>query len=265
VVTEKELFIPHPDWIKFVNYIKKKNRYRLSQDLETFIQKILDTSKNRKISVRKHRVFWRARFGEYWFPRPVWHDKYSCLYPHPLPCSKMGAPPTNKSKEGRLNPKGITYLYLSSDYQTALSEIRPRFNEPVSVGKFKIVRNQIVLDTTTSVIVHDKLKYKDAEIQDINHIWESISDAFSNPVSYYEDNLQYVPTQYIAELFKEMGFDGVKYKSSVRKDGYNLLIFNNKVAKCIQCQLFYIDDIIYKTKSIGHPETHKEMESRIFY
>ena len=250
----REIFLPHPEWLGFKEHLRKKNRYRLNEKCEEFIQKLLNSSGIRGISIRKNRIFWRARIGEHWLSRPIWHDRFSSLYPHPLLCSKMGAPPINKSQEGRLNPKGISYLYLSSDYETSIAEVRPRVDAPVSVGKFKVTKNQTVLDTTSSV----------SEDSDIEHIWKSINDSFSAPVSYYEDNLQYIPTQYLTDLFKNAGFDGIKYKSSVRKGGYNLLLFNKKVATCIQCRLYYIKEIIYKTKTIGRAESRQEMNSRIY-
>jgi RES domain-containing protein len=253
-VAIKNIFFPHPEWSAFTDHLRKKNRYRLNKKWEDFIQKILNASKTRGILIRKDRVFWRARIGEHWLPRPTWPDKLSSIYPHPLLCSKMGAPPTNKSKEGRSNPKGISYLYLSSDYKTSIAEVRPRVGAPVSVGKFKIIKNQTVLDTTSSV----------SEESDIEHIWKSINDSFSAPMAYYEDNLQYVSTQYLAELFKGAGFDGIKYKSSVRKGGYNLLLFNKKIATCVQCRLYYVEEIIYKTKGLGRGESRQEMDSRIY-
>ena len=197
---KKDIFLPDPQWLKFVDYLRKKNRYRLNNRWESFIQKILNTAKDRRISLKKGRVFWRARIGEYWLPRPTWPDKLSCMYPHPLPCSKMGAPPTNISKEGRLNPKGISYLYLSSGYKTAISEVRPRVGAPVSVGKFKIVQDQIVLDTSTSLNIHNSSKDKNSQKSAIDHIWESINDAFANPMAYYEDILQYVPTDVVPSI-----------------------------------------------------------------
>ena len=262
---KKDIFFPHPEWLAFMDYLRKRNRYRLNKRWEDFVQKILDTSKNREILIKKHRVFWRARIGEYWLPRPTWPDKWSSLYPHPLACSKMGAPSTNISKEGRLNPKGISYLYLSSDYKTSIAEVRPRVGSPVSVGKFKIVRDQNVLDTTILLNLHNGPKCKNLQRSEIDHIWESINDEFSYPMAYYEDNLQYVPTQYLAELFKYTGFDGIKYKSSVRKGGYNLLLFNKKSAKCLQCRLYVVEEVIYKAKGFGRTESREEMESRIYY
>jgi RES domain-containing protein len=253
-VAIKDIFLPHPEWSAFTDYLRKKNRYRLNKKWEAFIQKLLDTAKNHEILIKKHRVFWRARIGEHWLTRPTWPDRWSSLYAHPLPCSKMGAPPTNILKEGRLNPKGISCLYLSSDYKTAIAEVRPRVNTPVSAGKFKIIRNQTVLDTTSSV----------SEESDIEHIWKSINDSFSDPMAYYEDNLQYVPTQYLAELFKGAGFDGIKYISSVKKGGYNLLLFNKKMATCIQCRLYYVEEVIYKTRGLGRVESRQEMDSRIY-
>jgi DNA polymerase elongation subunit (family B) len=104
---------------------------------------------------------------------------------------------------------------LSSDDRTAIAEVRPRDYTPISVGKFQIVRDQNVLAATESLNRKTKPKNKKLQKSDMEHIWESINEAFSEPMTYYEDTLQYTSTQYLAEAFKNAGFDGVKYKLGI--------------------------------------------------
>ena len=47
----------------------------------------------------------------------------------PYPIEKMGAPPHRRAGHGRANPAGIRYLYLGSEPETAVAEIRPHTGE----------------------------------------------------------------------------------------------------------------------------------------
>ncbi|MGS2724835.1 RES domain-containing protein [Porticoccus sp. GXU_MW_L64] len=46
-----------------------------------------------------------------------------------FPVDEMGAPPKRLASQGRANPAGIPYLYLASNPETAVSEIRPHTGE----------------------------------------------------------------------------------------------------------------------------------------
>ncbi len=53
----------------------------------------------------------------------------------------MGKPPLGRSTQGRANPIGISYLYVTSDIKTAISEIRPHKGALVTVAKIKLPDN----------------------------------------------------------------------------------------------------------------------------
>ena len=59
----------------------------------------------------------------------------------PLNRKDIGAPPPHKTSDGRINPRGISYLYLSDDIETALIEVRPWLKQEVTVGYFEITKN----------------------------------------------------------------------------------------------------------------------------
>ncbi|MBR2638656.1 MAG: RES family NAD+ phosphorylase, partial [Bacteroidaceae bacterium] len=54
-----------------------------------------------------------------------------------------------------------------------------------------------------------------------------IQSAFSSPIN-NPDN--YIPSQIIAEYFRHLGYDGIRYSSSLHREGHNLTIFD--VTKC---------------------------------
>ncbi len=65
----------------------------------------------------------------------------------PVPHSRERMKPLkDRAPEGRINPKGIPCLYLATERDTALSEVRPWIGSLNSVGQFKTSRNLVVID-----------------------------------------------------------------------------------------------------------------------
>jgi len=74
------------------------------------------------------------------------------------------------------------------------------------------------------------------------NIMAVISDAFKTPN--YDEPLEYVPTQYIAEYIKEIhSYDAIKYWSSLKKGGKNIVIFNSELCEVLSSKLIGVMDI----------------------
>ena len=58
----------------------------------------------------------------------------------------MSAPPAGRSSEGRANARGITCLYLASDADTTLHEVRAGVFDYVCVGTFQLRKDITVVD-----------------------------------------------------------------------------------------------------------------------
>ena len=54
-----------------------------------------------------------------------------------------------------------------------------------------------------------------------------VQSAFSFPTNNPDD---YIPSQIIAEFFRHLGYDGIRYSSSLHRGGYNLTVYD--VSKC---------------------------------
>ena len=117
------------------------------------------------------------------------------------------------AKEGRVNPKGIPCLYLATDRDTAIAEVRPWVGSLISVAQFKITRDLRIVDCT-----HENPRagvYKDELSPAIGVVWTHIDWAFSQPVTPDDSSTDYVPTQIIAEYFKGKALDGIAYRSGL--------------------------------------------------
>ncbi|WP_413773684.1 RES domain-containing protein [Paenibacillus validus] len=60
---------------------------------------------------------------------------------------------------------------------------------------------------------------------------------------------EYVPTQYLAELIKTLGYDGFIFKSSVGPDN-NLVFFDQTKLKAINSRLYQVSSISYEFEEL---------------
>ena len=124
-----------------------------------------------------------------------------------LPMERM-KPLKDRAVEGRANPKGIPYLYLATNRETALAEVRPWIGSLISVGAFEILRELRIVNCSSddhNIIYREEPPPEERE----KAVWVSIDRAFSRPVDPSDDVAAYVPTQILAELFKAEGYDGI--------------------------------------------------------
>lgn len=228
-------FISWRSYYRFEQIVKRKNRYIQDPEVKDFLQTILETSKSRVEEVKKGSVLWRSQLGHGW--RPYYEGKEHI---DDIPCAfipQRMKPVQNASSEGRANPKGIPYLYLSTDMNTAMAEVRPWVGSYISVAQFKLLKSVRLMNCTSD----DKgtmiyLKEPEPGKREVA-VWKDIDKAFSMPVTSDETTADYAPTQILAELFKNNGVDGIAYRSSLGK-GHNRMLFDLEVAYPINCTLY---------------------------
>lgn len=142
--------------------------------------------------------------------------------------------PTKNATQGRINPIGISYLYTARDINTAISEIQPTIEQIVSVAKIKTSKKLklFCFDFKEALKNSDFWKLPLSEYKnrvgmsylELKIFFDVMSRSFSKPVT--DDIGNYYATQYISEFIKKKGFDGIKYKSSLREGGYNIVLFD---------------------------------------
>jgi RES domain len=148
---------------------------------------------------------------------------------------------SDKIKDGRANPARIKYLYIAEEENTALAEIRPLLKSHVSIAKIKVLNELRIADLTHNILMN-------VSDNDQTLIYLIIEE-FSKPNN--NEPLDYLPTQYISEYIKSIGFDGIKYNSSLYSGGKNYVIFNYKKCKAISSKLYELTDICYEAKCLG--------------
>lgn len=150
--------------------------------------------------------------------------------------SESSAPKPDSVGNGRANPDHIRYLYLCEDRVTPVYEVRPVIGDYVSVAKFRLQKEVKVYDLTLDI--KDVLKDGETEITSLFNI---IGGMFSRPLN--GDRNTYLPTQYLAEEIKRMGFDGLRYNSSLHSGGVNVVLFDPDVCKALSSDLIAVKGI----------------------
>ncbi len=149
----------------------------------------------------------------------------------PLDAGNLGAPPSQKATAGRMNPPGISYLYLALEPSTAAAEIVRSPPCAVAYGRFGATKslkilNLIDLPAITSIFDYERLREREFLLFLIEFV-----KAISRPVEKDgAEHVEYVPSQVVCEYFasvfqQEAPLDGMLYPSAVREGGRNLVLF----------------------------------------
>ena len=149
-------------------------------------------------------------------------------------------PPEEKCVAGRANPDCVRYLYVCEDDITPVYEVKPALKQVVSLAKLKLKKDIKVFDFATDFCLDgDKMQ----------GLFSFIAEKFSVPN--YNDLIKYIPTQCIAEKIKKLGFDGIRFKSSLNSGGKNVVMFDASVCDVVSTSLVEISDICIRTKAPG--------------
>ncbi len=221
-------------WDRFKEEIKYKNRFHISKInlIDLSILKTFFENESFIKEIRRGRNFYRCRIST----------------KQGYPNDKMWNPPKEYASSGRANPKGISYLYLGSRIETTFYESRASLFDYASVAKFKLKEDIKILDLKNPE--YDIIRWSENDAIEQFLIYGSfirtLQQEISLPIRKQDKALDYIPTQYISEYIKSLGFDGIEYQSSLDKDGYNLAIFNPEKFDCIETKVYDINDIELK-------------------
>lgn len=230
-------------FVHFSSSVRYHCRYARTADTEAFLSALADTAEARSRDLPSDSTYWRAQLGVATVERKLEDaDANLTVYTDvdvPFPAERM-VPLRHAAQEGRVNPKGIPCLYLATDKETAMSEIRPWLGAKLSVAIFRTERALRIVDCS---IHHDshwllKLPWDNPSPEQITEaIWAQVDEAFSEPITDDVATAAYAPTQVIAEAFRQRGFDGVVYRSKLGP-GFNLALFDLDCAKPVVRRLF---------------------------
>jgi len=121
-----------------------------------------------------------------------------------------------------------------------MAEVRPWIGSHVSVA---------LLETETELkLVNCSTKYappvgSDTQAVELEPwIWHQINLSFSRPVTRSEDVAEYAPTQVMADVFRNYGYDGVAYGSRLGS-GTTMAMFDLSAARIVKCFLYTVKEV----------------------
>lgn len=228
------------DWESFVLSIKQTNRFHSNHiNLEVLGNLFNSEAMQTKIKKNEKNHFIRGRICD----RKVFEKK------------EMGAPPKERASAGRVNSKGIRCLYLTTDEHTALHEIRARDFDYVSIGRFKPKKNLRLVDLSRLELISPFTEGSDFGLDwfALNMpILKKINSEIAKPLRRQDSEIDYLPTQYIADYIKACGFDGICYSSTLNKQGIDYAIFDPNAFSCNEVYLIQVDPVRFTYKTISN-------------
>lgn len=241
----------------FQRAVERNTRYVLGEREQRFIEEVKNTSEKRRRVIENQRIVWRAQVCH--TLTDVHRRKYrvnceGCVCDEDLElvgqvCTACGAermiPWQDRALEGRINPKGIPCLYVAEDKDTAMGEMRPWIGTRISLARFRTARNLSVVDCSLDYEQFCQYSEEPGPAEKEKAVWSAINEAFSTPASLSDHTAEYAPTQFLAEVFRAQGYDGVRYKSSLGK-GFNLAFFDVGSAEFLTSTLHRLKDVSYE-------------------
>ena len=145
-------------------------------------------------------------------------------------------PPLHTAMNGRSNIAGASYLYVATDKYTAVAECKPLRESFLSVAEFKTTKELKIFNLCDNDSLYELKELQDNKKYLVKTLVELIMRAFYNSV--YEIDSGYKISQYISELVRKHGYDGIAYKSFI-SNGKNYAIFN-----CCEANIKFIESEI---------------------
>ena len=151
------------------------------------------------------------------------------------------APEPDKVTNGRANPDHIRYLYVCEDEDTPVYEVRPIIGDQVSVARFRLTKEVRLYDLTLPKKPFEEQLFDSVNEYESAKLFNAIGAMFSRPFN--GDPAKYIATQFLAEEIKNMGFDGLRFNSSLNTGGINVVLFDPDVCKAVSSELVEIQGI----------------------
>lgn len=225
-------------WDDFVESVKKQNRFHTNHIELSILDRYC--SFIRKV-YKKGTFFYRSRISP--------EEGFST--------EEMDAPPSEKATAGRANSAGIRCLYLASDPDTTIHEIRAGVFDYVSVGRFELQEDIVVVDLKAIDHISPFIEGCGFLEHAINkeHL-KRINMEIGRALRRSDSALDYIPTQYIADFIKSILHDGkpeyagIEYNSTINLNGQNLAIFYPELFVCKDVEVYHIKELHYEKEKL---------------
>lgn len=187
------------------------------------------------------------------------------------PFEKVGPPPKEFARSGRMNAEGVAVLYGALDSDTCIAEMRPAISMELAVIK---------LNTTEALRIFDFARLEKAggdavlsyfqpdfdKARQKSHFLQILHYLISQPIVPGRES-DYLITQTMAEYLAHVvaqPFDGIKFKSAQKDGGMNLVLFADAEllvgTKEMEFRVQYVADSLKFHKVTAVAYTHHDMD-----
>ncbi|MDR9399740.1 MAG: RES family NAD+ phosphorylase [Salibacter sp.] len=216
------------EWESFSNEIKTNNRFFIGESIS--LELLKDLFRVHTKAYKKGKLFYRGRIST--------EEGYLK--------EKIGKPPVGVSKSGRANPVGIPYLYISTEKETVLYETRATHSDFITIAEFRLIdENMKVLrlrkiDDLSPFMAEDGLE----KYLKYRKYLKRLEQELSKPLRRHDDEmLDYLPTQYLCEYVKSLGYDAIEYGSSLHDGGINLAVFDDSKLEITDVNVYEVTSV----------------------
>ncbi len=235
---------------EFAESVSRQWRYIRVKEQQDYLAAVLSSSESRREEIAAGTVLWRAREGHDYRTELVaeneQEDMACALGPDEM------KPRRQSAYEGRANPKGIPVLYTATERDTTIAEVRPWIGALVSAAELRVCRTFRIMNCTVNAGPWKVYFNEPDEAERERANWGEIDRAYSRPVGRHEDLAEYVPTQILAELFRNDGLDGIAYHSALGP-GHNVALFDLDSADVISCGLYSMRSVSLRVVPVDDP------------
>lgn len=221
------------EWESFANEIKTNNRFFIGESIS--LELLKDLFRVHTKAYKKGKLFYRGRIST--------EEGYLK--------EKMGKPPVGLSKSGRANPIGIPYLYISTEKETVLYESRATHSDFITIAEFRLndesmkVLRLRKIDHLSPFMAEEGLE----KYLKYRKYLKRLEQELSKPLRRHDDEmLDYLPTQYLCEYVKSLGYDAIEYGSSLHEGGINLAVFDDSKLEITDINIYEITSIKLDTE-----------------
>lgn len=143
----------------------------------------------------------------------------------------LGSPPASLATAGRMNARGISVFYGTTEATVAIAEVRPPVGSKVAVARFNIIHPLRLLDLTALEEVRDGGSIFDPSLKgrlERVAFLQSMGRRITRPVMPDDEAFDYLATQAIADFLATENdplLDGIIFRSAQVKDGRNVVLF----------------------------------------
>ncbi len=199
--------------------IERRLQYENFHTVEPAMEKLVDSIVHEiESDIAEGTLWYRGRIGYAQSETQIGFDKVTRIVT-PYMDAEISALPPPRASAGRMNRAGVSVLYLASEIDTALAEIRPHPGHTISVGGFRASRSLRVARFDVPIA---KFCGSDKRLDEYALIYH-IDSLLSLPVI-PEERHRYAATQLLSDVLIRRGFDAISYRSSVGT-GKNLCVF----------------------------------------